>query len=97
MSNHFISAKTRSANSVYCDRCNQPAAFIQMTYNHEHDPDNHWVLCNGCRFNVGLELCECCEMSEPFEAENADGTRVYLMPAYHPEELDSDGTCSEHP
>lgn len=93
----YIYAKTRSATSVYCDRCNQPASFIQVTYHHKHDKKNHSVLCRPCMVREGLELCDCCQMSQPFEAENGEGIKVDLMPAYAPGELDSDGTCSDHP
>lgn len=93
-----INAEKRSARSVLCDFCKRAEATrIQMTAGHKHDKQNHWVVCSQCRSDLGLELCECCEMSEPYQAENGDGIYVDLWPAYGPGELSGDGDCSIHP
>lgn len=93
-----IIAPTIGTNSVRCDHCSNIAEFIQVDYYRRHSAQQHQVLCSKClNHRNELTRCPCCDISEPLEAVNDDGTEVLLMPAYNPIDLDRDGCCSEHP
>ncbi|WP_251108162.1 hypothetical protein BCC1697_001361 [Burkholderia gladioli] len=93
----FIYSESINADAVACDCCGCPASHVEMDYYHNHDAQQHAVVCLACATRGEFDFCPCCPLSEPFECENDDGVKVMLYPVFTVGELDSENCCSEHP
>jgi hypothetical protein len=56
MPNFSITADFNSAGAIRCAHCwDHNATCIELSRNHEHDPDEHVVVCAHCAYLAGLK------------------------------------------
>lgn len=90
-----ISAEYEFSGTIRCAHdWDHIATHIELSHTHEHEPDEHIVVCGECARLAGLLACESCagETTIPVEAGR---TRGALIPIYAPREL-AEGRCRWH-
>ncbi len=90
----IISAENEQAGTIRCAHVwDHTATHIELSHAHDHDPDEHLVLCGDCARLAGLLPCDDCK-GETIIVQ-AGSTLGSLSPIYAPEELVK-GRCSQH-
>lgn len=88
-----IAADLDSAGAIRCEHCrDRNATHIELSRNHEHDPDEHVVVCAHCAYLAGLKYCNC--GSEVIVLVDAGVGRVEFIPVYAPDHLPGGGDDS---
>lgn len=95
MTTRIISAEYELAGTIRCAHVlDHIATHIELSHTHEHDPDEHIVVCSECARLAGLLPCEGC-VDEVTIAVKAGHTQGTLVPIYAPQEL-AENRCGRH-
>lgn len=95
MTTRIISAEYELAGTIRCAHVwDHIATHIELSHAHEHDPDEHIVVCAECARLAGLLPCESCADVRAIPVE-AGSTQGALIPIYAPREL-AEGRCGLH-
>lgn len=94
MTIRITSAEYESAGTIRCAHCwDLRAAYMEVSHTHDHNPDEHLVVCTDCARLAGLLTCSGC--AEERLLVRSGATFCEMEPVYAPDALFC-GSCVKH-